>query len=159
MSRADRISGVFWLAFAILVMIKSYGLGLGKLHQPGPGFLFFWVNGVLAIMSIIVLVKGWMGKKHEKEKQVIFGEKHLAKILSVLGALFIYGLVMEWLGYILATILLFIFLLSVIERKRWWYTTLVTVLVVVISYALFEVWLQTLLPRGLLNGLLILLKL
>jgi putative tricarboxylic transport membrane protein len=159
MSRADRISGVFWLCFAILVMTLSYRLGLGKLHQPGPGFLFFWVNFVLAVMAIIVLIKGYIEKKKEVGKQVIFGEKHLAKILSVLGALFLYGVLMEFLGYIVATLLLLVFLFSVIEKKSWYYTAVVTILVIGISYWLFEIWLQTLLPRGVLSGLLVYLKL
>ena len=73
MGRADRISGIFWLCFAVLLIIQSYHLGLGTLHKPGPGFLFFWVNIVLGIMSLVVLIRAWVGKKGEGPQPAIFG--------------------------------------------------------------------------------------
>ena len=65
MGKADRISGVFWLCFSILMIIQSYRLGLGNLHHPGPGFLFFWVNIILGIMSVIVILSKLVNLKVE----------------------------------------------------------------------------------------------
>ena len=63
MGRADRISGIFWLLFAIFVGIESYRLGLGTLHKPGPGFLYFWTSIALGIMSLVVLIQAGISKK------------------------------------------------------------------------------------------------
>jgi putative tricarboxylic transport membrane protein len=153
MIRADRISGIFWLCFAVLVIIQSYHLGLGTLHKPGPGFLFFWVNIVLGIMSLIVLIRAWVSKKEEGPQPAIFGRQNVAKIIFVLISLFVYALLMETVGFIPITLLLFIYLLGIIEKKRWFYTIFVSVVVTVISYLIFETWLQSQLPKGLLGFL------
>jgi len=153
MGKVDRISGIFWLCFAVLMIIQSYRLGLGTLHKPGPGFLFFWVNIVLGIMSLVVLIRAWVGKKGEGPQPAIFGRQNVPKIIFVLISLFLYALLMETVGFIPVTLLLFIFLLGIIEKKRWYYTAFVSIVVTVISYLIFETWLQSQLPRGLLEFL------
>ncbi len=153
MGKADRISGIFWLCFSILIIILSYRLGLGTLHQPGPGFLFFWVNIALGIMSLVVLFKAWGGKKREGAQPAIFEGQKMSKIVFVLLALFIYVLLMETVGFLPMTFLLFMFLLGIIEKKRWFLTVFVSVVVTAISYLIFQVWLQCMLPRGLLEFL------
>ena len=153
MSRADRISGIFWLLFAIFVCIESYRLGLGTLHQPGPGFLFFWASIALGIMDLVVLIRAWMDKKAAETKLTIFGGQNVLKIILVLISVFLYAIFMETVGFILVTLLLFIFLLGFIEKKKWWFTLFVSVVVTVIAYFIFEVWLKSQLPRGLLDFL------
>jgi putative tricarboxylic transport membrane protein len=153
MGRADRISGVFWLCFAVLMIIQSYRLGLGTLHKPGPGFLFFWVNIILAIMSLVVLIRAWAGKKQEGPQHAIFGRQNLSKIIFVMVSLFLYALFMEAVGFLPITLLLFIYLLGIIEKKKWYYTLFVSIVVTVISYLIFETWLQSQLPKGLLGFL------
>jgi putative tricarboxylic transport membrane protein len=153
MGKVDRISGIFWLCFAVLMVILSYRLGLGTLHKPGPGFLFFWVNIVLGIMSLIVLIRAWVGKKEEGPQPAFFGGQNVSKIVFVMISLFLYALLMETVGFIPVTLLLFIFLLGIIEKKRWYYTLFVSIVVTVISYLIFETWLQSQLPRGLLEFL------
>ena len=153
MGRADRISGTFWLCFSILITIQSYRLGLGTLRQPGPGFLFFWVNILLGIMSLIVLIRAWMGKKVEGAQPALFQGQNIPKIIFVLLSLFLYVILMETLGFILVTLFLFIFLLGMIEKKRWLLTVFVSIVVTVISYLIFEIWLKSMLPEGLLGFL------
>jgi putative tricarboxylic transport membrane protein len=153
MVRADRISGIFWLCFAVLTIFESYHLGLGTLHKPGPGFLFFWVNIILAIMSLIVLIRAWVSKEEEGPHPTIFGTQNVSKIIFVMISLFLYALLMETVGFIPVTLLLFIFLLGIIEKKRWFYTIFVSIVVTLISYLIFETWLQSQLPKGLLEFL------
>ena len=153
MGRADRISGIFWLCFAVLVIIQSYHLGLGTLHKPGPGFLFFWVNIVLGIMSLIVLIRAWAGKQEEGAQSTIFGGQNTSKIVFVMISLFLYAILMEPVGFIPITLLFFIFILRIIEKKRWFLTAFVSIVVTVISYLIFETWLQSQLPKGLLGFL------
>lgn len=153
MGRADRSSGVFWLLFAIFVSIESKRLGLGTLHQPGPGFLFFWASIALGIMSLVILIRAWMSKKTEETKISIFGGENILKILLVLISVFLYAFFMETLGFILVTLLLLLFLLGVIEKKKWGFTIFMSVMVTAIAYLIFEIWLMSQLPKGLLGFL------
>ena len=153
MGRTDRISGIFWLCFAVLVSIESSRLGLGTLHKPGPGFLFFWTSIFLGIMSLVVLMRAWSRKKIEISKGTIFVKQNILKIVLILLSLFLYAIFMETVGFILVTLLLFIFLLGMIEKKRWPFTVFVSIVVTACAYLIFETWLKSQLPRGFLEFL------
>ena len=153
MGRADRISAVFWLCFAILVSIESYRLGLGTLHKPGPGFLFFWTSIFLGILALVVLIRAWVGKETGDPTESIFGKQNTRKIIFVLISLFLYAIFMETVGFIPVTLLLFIFLLGVIEKKKWLFTAFVSVVVTACAYLIFETWLKSQLPKGFLEFL------
>jgi putative tricarboxylic transport membrane protein len=153
MNKADRISGIFWLLFSAFISIESYRLGLGNLHQPGPGFIFFWTAFVMGILSIAVLIPAWTREKTGEPKAPIFGKENVLKIILVLLSLFLYAFFMETVGFILITLLLFIFLIGIIEKKRWGLTIFVSVAVTGISYLVFEIWLKSQLPKGFLGFL------
>jgi putative tricarboxylic transport membrane protein len=151
--KADPVSGLFWLIFSAFVSYESYKLGLGTLHQPGPGFFFFWTGIVIAILSLIVIAMSLRKRSPEEAQEPIFGKGRVAKIVLVLISLFLYALLMERLGFLIVTLLFFIFLLGVIERKRWTFAVLVSLIVTAVSYLVFEKALQSQLPNGLLEFL------
>jgi putative tricarboxylic transport membrane protein len=102
-------------------------------------------------MSLVILIRGWMSKKTEGTKISIFGRENIPKILLVLISLFLYAFFMETLGFIVVTLLLLIFLLGIIEKKKFGYTIFVSAGVTAIAYLIFEIWLRSQLPRGLLG--------
>jgi putative tricarboxylic transport membrane protein len=153
MDKADRPSGLFWLIFSVFASYESYKLGLGTLHQPGPGFLFFWTGIVTTILSLTVILRSFGKRPAGKPDESISGMRKVTKIVLVLLSLFLYAALMEWMGFLVVTLLLFIFLLGVIEKKRWSLSVLISLIVTGISYLIFEVVLQSQLPKGFLEFL------
>ncbi|MEJ2431490.1 MAG: tripartite tricarboxylate transporter TctB family protein [Deltaproteobacteria bacterium] len=153
MRTADRISGTFWLIFALVTIVKAYGLGLGSLFRPGPGFLFFWVGILLAIMSLAIIIKPTEVKQEGEPGKPIFADINFKKIIQVLIAVFFYALLLESLGFVVVTTLFFFFILRVVEKKGWLFTILTSIFVTGIAYLVFQVWLQTQLPEGILEFL------
>jgi putative tricarboxylic transport membrane protein len=153
MGKTDRISGLFWLIFSLFFSYSAYKLGMGSLRQPGPGFVFFWAGIVVALLSLSVIVKSFGTRATDEEKESIFGKSNVPKVCFVLISLFLYALLMEQLGFLIVTLLLFLFLLGVIEKKRWVFAVLVSFAVTVIAYLVFEVGLQSQLPKGVLEFL------
>ena len=151
--KSDLVSSVFWLMFSVFICIESYLLGLGNLRQPGPGFLFFWVSVALGCMSTINLIRAGMIKKGGEKEVSAFAGQNILKIVFVLISGFLFAYFMEKLGYILVTLLLFLFLIGFIEKKKWGFTLFVSVVVSGGAYLLFEIWLQSQLPKGLLGFL------
>ncbi len=148
MDKADRISGSFWLCFAVLVIIESYRLGLGRLHQPGPGSVFFCAGIFLGVLSLVTILRARGQKEAEQPGTSILGEQSKTKIVLVLIAVFLYAIFMEKLGFVLVTLLLLIFLLLFIERKGWFYSILASLLMTTGAYLIFEIWLKSQLPKG-----------
>ena len=153
MGKSDRISGSFWFLFCLFIIIESYRLGLGTMYQPGPGFLFFWTGIVVAIMSLIVVLKSFGAQPAEEVKEAPTGKRAAIKVILVLVSLFAYAALMEYLGFFIVTLLLFMFLLAVIEKKKWWFAILVSVAVTGFAYLVFETALQSQLPKGILGFL------
>jgi len=153
MGRADQASGAFWFIFSVFISYESYHLGLGSLHQPGPGSFFFLTGIVTALLSLTILLRSFKMGTSEEAKGAAFGKRGIAKIIPVLLSLFLYAMLMERLGFLIVTLLLFIFLLRMIEKKKWWLTILVSLIVTAISYLIFELGLQSQLPKGILDFL------
>lgn len=153
MGKVDRISGAFWFLFSLFISYQSYKLGLGSVRQPGPGFLFFWTGIVMAILSLVVISTSFKKQSIEGFRKSVLVGSNIAKLLLVLASLLLYALLIEWLGFLIVTLLLFIFLLRVIEKKKTWFAVLVGLAVTISSYLLFELGLQSQLPKGLLEFL------
>lgn len=153
MGKADRISGSFWLVFSIFVSYQSYKLGLGALHQPGPGFLFFWAGLILAALSLTIILKSFRMTAPAEKKETIFRTRNISKIVLVLISILIYGLLLESLGFLIVTVFLFLHLLGVVEKKKWSFTVLVSLIISVAAYLIFDVWLQSQFPKGILEFL------
>jgi hypothetical protein len=153
MGKADRISGIFWLVFAGVVIIESYRLGVGTLHQPGPGFLFLGAAIMLGIMALGILIRAEVNKTSEESKLLNLRKLNIRKVILVLASLFLYPLLMEKLGFLMTTVMLFIFLLGVVEKKKWVFTIFTSVIVATLTYVVFEIWLKSQLPKGFLGSL------
>ena len=152
MGKADRISGAFWFVFGVFVTIESYRMGLGTLRRPGPGFLFFWAGILMAILSLIVLSRAWAHRRREAfPTKAIFGPIDFLKIALVSASVFFYAFFMERLGFIPVTLILLLFLLGVMERKKIAFTVLFSIAVTAAAYLIFEVLLHSQLPKGFLG--------
>ncbi len=147
MSKGGRWSGAFWTLFALFIGYHSYKLGLGSLNMPGPGFFFFWTAVFIGVLSLFDL---WRSLRVQVEEPG--GWTNPAKVILVLSAILIYVLLIEWLGFILVTLLFFLFLLGVIEKRKWSFAILVSFAVTVAAYLVFETALQSQLPKGLLGS-------
>ena len=69
----------------------------------------------------------------------------------VIAVLFIYGLAFVPLGFILSTFLLLVFLFKAVEPQRWSVAILGSIITTVTAYGIFQVWLGSQLPAGLLG--------
>jgi len=153
MKKLDRFSSLFWIGLSIAVCIRSYDLGLGSFHNPGPGFLFFWTAIVLGGLSVLILLQSLRsGPEVPKEGEgYAFQNVHWIKIVSIIFSILLYGFFLERLGFLLSTVLLIAFLLRSIEAKKWYVVILVSVASALSSYVLFELLLQSRLPAGFLG--------
>ena len=152
MGKGNLISGSFWFIVSVFFTIESYRLGLGSLNQPGPGFLFFWAGIFLGILSLSLLVEAW-GKSAKGDKKEIFDKRNLGKIALVLLATFLYAILIEKLGFILMTVALLTFILGLVEKKGWLFTVSTSVIITAAAYLVFQAWLKTQLPEGILEFL------
>ena len=144
----DGMSALVLLALALSICIGSLAtLSYGNYSRPGPGFLPFWTGVLIGLMSLGLLVKSiWQGGGSGGK----FFQGSFRKPLFALLALIVYGLLFVILGYFICNFLFMIFMILLMEKKRW-YVALGSGLITALAiYVVFSVWLQVPLPRGLL---------
>lgn len=147
----DLVSGLFWLAIAIFAAVQGVALKLGSLQRPGPGFFPFWGGVLLALLALILLVKsfqvGGSERRIGRPKGATPPTGDPRRLLVVAGALLGYIGLLETLGFVIVTFV-FLLLLLRLERRGWVFSAVAAVAGASSSYALFQLWLRTQLPRG-----------
>ena len=72
----------------------------------------------------------------------------------LIAGLFIYTFILDLVGYIIATIVLSVIILRILESKSWWKLSAISLASSVGTFILFDRILGVTLPLGLLKGLL-----
>ncbi len=149
MSVTHLIANLFWIAFSMAVCIESWHLKLGTFHKPGPGFFPFYAGALLGVLSLISLTKS-LGEK-KKVIPGIWTNVNVSKLALLVAVLFLYPILLNTLGFLLATLLLLLFLFRAAEPYRLRTVLFASLLTVVATYVIFVVLLECQLPKGLLE--------
>lgn len=145
--KSDKITGIFWLIFGLLISQQSYRLNLGGFHRPGSGLFPFLIGLFIAVASSVLLIQSWLSKSVEKEEKEMKNVP-LLRLFLCLISLYAYAVMFEWLGYVPSTFLLILCLLKIAERRGWVTVVITAFLISVTSYLFFETILHAALPRG-----------
>jgi len=154
MKTQSRCTSIFWTLIGIYVAIHAYWLGLGHLHSPGPGFIFFLAAVLLIVLSATELLITFTGNAvmgEEKREGPVWSGVHWQKILLVLIAVSAYVYLLNRAGFLLSTFLLMLFLFKAVEPTRWWIAILSSIVTTTLSYAIFNRWLGVPFPGGILG--------
>ena len=151
MNKRDQWSGLFWLAFAGLVCAASFRMGIGSFQVPGPGLLPLLAAGAVGLLALLLIVTGTLKKEKGGRIGELWTGTTWKKVVLVSASLLIYALVLTRLGFLIGTFGLMTLLFGVLGRSRWWIRVIVALVTVLAAYALFRVWLDVQLPKGLLG--------
>ena len=111
--------------------------------MPGPGAWPF----LLAIS--MALLGGWLVfRPQSSTKAALKGVPRWGHLAIALGTLFGYVLILESLGYLVATTLLMFVQLHWVENRHWAASLFIAAMGAVISFMVFGFWLKVLLPSG-----------
>jgi len=135
-----------WMVLGLAVCIEAWRLNVGDFMRPGPGFLPFWAGGLLALLSLISLLRT-AAEEPDKGPSVWTGV-NLRKLGLVILALLLYVALLNTLGFLLCAFLLLLFLFRVVETYRWYVTLAASALSLASVYILFSRLLDVRLPAG-----------
>jgi len=149
MKSFDFWSSIFWILFSLGVIKLTTRLPLGSLHEPGSGFFPLLLSLIILGLSLGLFLRT-LGKGRLQlggiASQLV---KSLMKIAPVLILLSLYAIFLDTLGFMLVTFLLIFLLLEVIYRQKWWVSLITASAGSLGSYFIFQIWLQSQLPKGL----------
>ena len=89
------------LKFGDSVLIAGYAMGTPA--RMGPAFFPFWLGLILALLGVVIAVNGMRSKGGPESA---FPKFHWLPIAYVLGAVILFGLILKWVGMLIAGIVL-----------------------------------------------------
>jgi putative tricarboxylic transport membrane protein len=144
----DRVTSLFWLAISAVVCVASWRLGLGRVSEPGSGFVPFGAAALLGILSIVVFARTWGGRKSDEGAAPLFRGTNWPRILLVFAALAAYTLLIPVGGYNVTTFLLMTFLFWIAGRQKMWKVALYALATTASSYYVFSRLMNLQFPAG-----------
>lgn len=143
----DTVAGIFGILLGGAVIIGAVRLHLGTPQEPQPGFFPFVAAVILVVLCGILLVQALCGRRQGMEA---FGEMWRPVIL--IAGLFVYAVVLDVVGYVVATTVLSVVVLRVLDTKTWWKLLVISLALSLGTYLLFDRLLDVSLPEGVLGG-------
>jgi putative tricarboxylic transport membrane protein len=138
----DLKSGLFFLCVSVLTLYESLRVGLGTLKEPGSGLLAFMGGIALCALSISLIRKGWGDQEGQKP--------HSRRVLVAIVSILAYSLLMDSLGFIVATFLLVGVLFHLGKPRKWWVLIVLSASTTLVAYVVFGRFLSVYFPRGIL---------
>ena len=155
MRRRDLGAAAVLLAFGLFALTQALGLRFGSIVTPGPGFLPLCLAAAFSLVSLGLFVTA-LGTPPGDASQPAAGADvgrfkgvtGSVKVVGTLGALLVYALVLEPLGFPLATFGLLLFFFTALQRQRWLVALGGSLVTSLATYVVFKLWLGVNLPPG-----------
>ena len=145
-SRADRWAAAVLTTFGIAGVVGSRTLPFGDVTRPGAGFFPICLAVLLTVVAGLVLLRAMAGTSATPAPDAT--RAGMLRAAATLVALLVYIVLLEYLGFGVATFLLVAFLFRAIEPQRWPIALGGALTTVVVSHVVFQVWLRVRLPIG-----------
>ncbi len=144
----DIIVGALMLAMASIYMFDSIRIGIGWVEGQGPsaGFFPFWVSLIMAVASIINIVRAALHREEGGEETFV-SRNSLTRVLTVLVPTMVYVLLIQFIGiYVASAIFIIGFMLASKESPM--RAIPVGLAVPLALFFMFEKWFLVPLPKG-----------
>ncbi len=140
------LGGFIWLGLSIYILVESVQIGLGGFRSPDAGLFPILTALPLGIFSLLLILDAAL-RKEEPAKAWAKETKWKNLILAFL-ALVAYALLVDPLGYVLTTFLFVLLLFRMIEPQSWAVSVLAALATALVTFVVFNLWLNTQLPEG-----------
>ena len=146
MKRWERMASVALFLIGSGGAVGALQIGVGSFQSPGPGFFPFWLATLLTLLSLAFY---WQNRGADSQPSVLWVKGSWIRPLKAICVMFAYVILINWLGFISSTALLFISWLRIVEHSSWKSVALLVVLGTASLY-LFSTLLAIPLPTGIL---------
>lgn len=143
----NTIPSLVLIVIGMVFCVFSSTLGLGEFHNPGPGLIPFWGGCLLIVFSLGVIIESRFRPEIGAKAHPLKG-KRWRTILSVLVLFFAYVLLLDILGFVVNTFLIFMFLFKISKGVTWRMALTASLLTTTASYLVFSYFLKIPFPKG-----------
>lgn len=165
MRRGWQITGAVLFLICLATLWEARNLSLFDRLGPGSGFFPFYLALIGVVLCGVIVVQVTRApatgasskdededKNKDKEATPLFPRGDIAwRAVAILGCAALATILLSWLGFRLAIMILSATLLPALGEKRWWAIALFAVTAGFGLFHVFNNWLDVLLPVGVLG--------
>jgi putative tricarboxylic transport membrane protein len=118
----------------------------------GPGFYNIGMGSVLILVGVIYFISQQKSFATSPKKPASSREYRM-KMVSMVGVLAAYILLLDFLGYFVSSLLFFILINRIVGFQTWRSNLPVSLAMAVVFYIVFVKWLNMIFPQGIWAGL------
>jgi putative tricarboxylic transport membrane protein len=144
--RAELWGGLFWLGIGVFVTWQGWLLELGTLREPGSGFVFFWLGLIISAFAVFIAIGGVQGRGPLLGN--LWQGARWRNVLLVVLALIAFGFLFERLGFVICSLALLLFLMTVVDPVRPVLSIPISIVAAVGVWYVLEKVLLVQLPKG-----------
>jgi putative tricarboxylic transport membrane protein len=159
MKRDEIIADLVLIAFFLFMLIRSFKLhGIRRFGEMGSGFWPLLILSTATFLSIILLISTFIKYSSEKKKaaagvslsqeDLIDSKNRRRKFVFSVVLLFIYVVMMPWIGFILSTFIYIGAFILALEERRKYVLALSPILVTALIVVIFTKFIVIPFPRG-----------
>lgn len=151
----DTVTGVFAVVLGAAYLASTFNIPqMDAGDEVGPRAFPYIVAALALISGIVLLVKELLNPERKAFSfAFVAGRAIWLRILATMAAGIVYGLVLDWLGYLIATILFMIVVCELINVGKHKQNLIISVVFSLVTFVSFAIILKLSLPRGLLDFL------
>jgi hypothetical protein len=143
------------MGFALLMGYDNYRTGISWAPDgPQPGYFPFYLSAILFLASAYGLVTSFVGKRAAAEAGAVFVTRdQFRRVLLVFIPTVAFCVATQWLGLYVASFLLIAGFMIFVGKIPVWKSVLTALIFGVVSFWVFEVKFDVIMPKGPLEAL------
>ncbi|MBA4422223.1 MAG: hypothetical protein C0390_03855 [Syntrophus sp. (in: bacteria)] len=153
-------SSLMLILFSVVFLVYTTRYPIDNWESPGPAVFPLLLGAILLIMATSQFVRAlWICHEQprpagEKVPWVLAIQRFLknnqgeTKVFYLTVILFLYILLMSWIGFFVCTFLLAIVSSRLMEAKGWVRPIVLSLAICLFCFFLFEAWIKLSFPRG-----------
>lgn len=145
-SKGYLVVGVIGVFLSVTYLALSFQLPMGRLRQPGSGVFPAMAGIAFLVGSLAAILEGIRPSRGETYELPV-GED-CRRVLTVLGGVFAYLVLLPWLGQLLSSLLFCILLIKALSTLSMVRVLIYAVLMSSMAYVLFVTILKLPMPAG-----------
>ncbi len=148
MNKSNIVASLLFIALSIWLFITSYFFPKAPSSMFGPGLFPMILASGLMIMSIILLVQTLLEKKNSNHSGIDIKSPEIRRSFTSLIATIIYVIAMNYLGFIVSTVIFLLFLMYLLKNREYIKMIIVSIVVSIAIQIIFKTVLHITLPSG-----------
>lgn len=151
MNKAETLAGVLFAALGIFMLVESFKVPYLIEGVPGPSFLPRWIAFGLVATGVVLALRTAFPRFAKVDPPEWPAARGWARVALMLGALTVSFIALETLGFLVTTTAFIAVVIYGLGVRSWLMIASVPLLAALVLYAVFAVWLQVPLPKGILD--------